>query len=127
VGCTSHNDIYSYVKEQYETSENQISFNKFSEENNFEWDSLYFFSAKVSLEDINRTLPIKINDFVDVGDRIYFFKNKKITYSECWYSINLDETKGISINTKDTILIRTPKDAFFRLDKKNEFFILTPM
>ena len=48
MGCTAHNDIYSYVKEQVETSGNQISFNKFSEENGFEWDTLYFFSAKAA-------------------------------------------------------------------------------
>lgn len=127
VGCTSHNDIYSYVKDQSDASDNQISFSKFSEENDFEWDTLYFFSAKVSLEDINKILPIRINDFIDIGDRIYFLKNNKVTYSECWYSVDLDGTKGISINTSDTILIRTPKDAFFRIDKKDDFFILTPM
>lgn len=126
VGCTSHKDIYSYVKDQYEASDRQMSFNKFSEVNDFEWDTLYFFSAKASLEEINRILPIRIDDFVDVGDRIYFLKNNKVTYSECWYSVDLDITKGISINTTDTILIRTPKDAFFRIDKENDFFILTP-
>ena len=127
VGCSSHNDIYSYVNEQFETSNYQISFNNFSEENGFEWDTLYFFSAKVPLEVVNKTLPIEVNDFVNVGDRIYFLKNNKIIYSECWYSVELDKIKGISISASDTILKRTPIDAIFKVEKKNEFFILTPI
>ena len=126
MGCTAHNDIYSYVKEQVETSGNQISFNKFSEENRFEWDTLYFFSAKASLEEINKTFPVKVNDFVDVGDRIYFLKNKQIIYSECWYSVEFNKAKGISISASDTILKCTSMDAIFNIEKKNGFFILTP-
>ena len=81
MGCTANNDIYSYVKEQVEMSGNQISFNKFSEENGFEWDTL---------------------------------------------SVEFNKAKGISISASDTILKCTPMDAIFNIEKKNDFFILTP-
>lgn len=51
----------------------------------FEWDTMCFYSAANSLEDINRDLGFELKEFTDVGDRLIFLNKGRFVYQKEWF------------------------------------------
>ncbi len=51
----------------------------------FDWDTVYYFSGKCSLEEINRVIGFDIKNYKDVGDRIIFVHKGRDVYSYEWF------------------------------------------
>lgn len=76
--------VYRFVEKQYNRHHNIISFNDFSKENGFEWDTMYVFSSDVNYKE-RFGLPDLYIPIVETCIFICFKKNGKVTYYEPLY------------------------------------------
>lgn len=124
-GCSTSNDIYPRIyKEWIENNKKDFIFD-FSESMGFDWDVMYVFSAKCSLEDINETLNLSYSDFIDVGDRIVFLKSGKIVYTQAWYSVDFSTKNNVIFSDLVDKLKFQSNDAKFMVEKKGNNMILS--
>lgn len=125
VSCTSNNDIYQILFDEWKKQDEKSFVFDFSESMGFAWDSMYIYSGKCSLEDINNDLGLNYIRWEDTGMHIIFVKNKNIVFSQAWYSVNYDTKKGIYFNDLDDKLMFNCNDAVFKVTTKGDFFVLS--
>lgn len=70
----------------------------------FDWDTVYYFSGKYSLEEINRVIGFEIKNYKDVGARIIFVRNGRDVYSYEWFPT--------PENIKEKVCILTDLESF---------------
>ena len=85
--CTTRNDIVKLIYNEWISHDEQAFVFDFSKSMDFDWDVMCIYSAKCSLEFIERDLGAPYSDFVDTGERVIFLKNKRIVYSQAWYFV----------------------------------------
>lgn len=125
VGCTTDRDIYQLIYDKWAEHKSQNFIFDFSKSIDFEWDTMYVYSAKCTLESINEDLGIPYSDFIDVGEHIIFLKENKIVYSQTWYSVEYESSKGIVFSSLVDKLKFSPKNAKFTVIKRGDTFILS--
>jgi len=107
-------DLFGKINKKYKNG----SFLKMQDITDFEWDSMYVFKPGCELEYINTVLGFDYTYYKDIGDRIIFVKNKKVTYYE-------DKFPNPSPSSGDEILsFEFKKDTikYICFDKKNAIF-----
>lgn len=89
------------------------------------WDTMYYFSNSYNLEDIASELgdfPISYND---VGDRIFFVKDKTIIYYKEWFPYPEQSDESIYIPCQ--MLKVTKELSKFKIKKRGLLYELTPV
>ena len=125
--CTPRNDIVKLIYNEWISHDEQAFVFDFSKYMDFDWDVMCIYSAKCSLEFIERDLGAPYSDFVDTGARVIFLKNKRIVYSQAWYSVDYSNKQGIVFTNLIEKLKYYPNNAKFRVTKKDNAFFLSPI
>ena len=125
--CTTRNDIVKLIYNEWISHDEQAFVFDFSKSMDFDWDVMCIYSAKCSLEFIERDLGVPYSDFVDTGERVIFLKNKRIVYSQAWYSVDYSNKEGIVFTNLIEKLKYYPNNAKFRVTKKDNAFFLSPI
>ena len=125
VSCTSDNDIYKILYEEWKNQDEKSFVFDFSKSMGFAWDTMYIYSGKCSLEDINNDLGLNYVHWEDTGMHIIFIKDKNIVFSQAWYSVEYNTTEGIDFINLDDKLKFNYNDAVFKVTKKGNFFVLS--
>lgn len=125
VSCTSDNDIYKILYEEWRKQDEKSFVSDFSKSMGFVWDTMYVYSGKCSLEDINKDLGLNYIQWEDTGMHIIFVKDKNIVFSKAWYSVEYNTKEGIDFINLDDKLKFNYNDAVFKVTKKGNLFVLS--
>ncbi|UQA76748.1 hypothetical protein K2F45_07070 [Sphingobacterium siyangense] len=79
----------------------------------FDWDTVYYFSGKYSLDEINEILGFNLRSYTDVGARFIFVYKGRDVYSYEWFPS--------SDNLKENVYMLTDLDLF-KVDRHNAKF-----
>ena len=93
----------------------------------FDWDTVYYFSGKYSLEEINKVVGFEIKNYNDVGARLIFVHKERDVYSYEWFPSpeNLKERVYVLTDLESFKLDRN--SAKFKMEKiNNTIFIEQP-
>lgn len=91
---------------------------------NFEWDTMCYYSAANSLEDINKDLGVELKEFTDIGDRVIFLRKNKVVYQKEWFTNPDEELKGIVFVTDSKFFKVDKSNAKFKISKQGKAFYL---
>lgn len=90
----------------------------------FEWDTMYYYSNKYSLDEIVEDLGMSLTEYTDIGDRVIFFNKGKIIYIEEWFPyFEGEKAKGGITFGADKMYIPLT-DAKFTFEKVNRVYLL---
>lgn len=123
--CTSDNDIYKILYEEWRKQDEKSFVFDFTKSMGFVWDTMYVYSGKCSLEDINNDLGLNYIQWEDTGMHIIFVKDKNIVFSQAWYSVEYNTKEGIDFINLDDKLKFNYNDAVFKVTKKGNLFVLS--
>ena len=128
-GCFTKNDIDKIVLSEWKKCKNEYEkcIVDFSNLMPFEWDTLYYYTGAVLIEDIEKEIGTRI-PYEDVGSRIIFMKDGKITYYKEWFPYpepKPDEPLVFAIEGNKLKL--DTSNAIFRVEKKNNLLFLYPI
>ncbi len=128
VSCSNKNDIDSIVSNEWNKCNNRTNCTiDFANLNNFEWDTMCFYSGGFSLEDINKDLGFEIKDFTDIGDRVIFLNKGKAVYHNEWYKLPDEPVEG-TVFVSEFKKFRVGKlEAKFKIKKEGKTFFLTKL
>ena len=108
-------DVFDVVKHTYDNGIDTIDL---GEALWFDWDTMYWFPLRYSLEEVNSI--VNINGYwQDVGDRIVFAKGNKIVYYKEFFPYHETPLKCIYFDP-DSIQVIHREDALFSIQKKSE-------
>ncbi len=79
----------------------------------FDWDTVYYFSGKYTLDEINEILGFNLRSYTDVGARFIFVYKGRDVYSYEWFPS--------SDNLKEYVYMLTDLDLF-KVDRLNAKF-----
>ncbi|MEJ5092865.1 hypothetical protein GEO21_22710 [Sphingobacterium faecium] len=79
----------------------------------FDWDTVYYFSGKYSLEEINKLVGFEIKNYNDVGARLIFVHKERDVYSYEWFPS--------PENLKERVYVLTDLESF-KLDRNSAKF-----
>ncbi len=79
----------------------------------FDWDTVYYFSGKYSLDEINEILGFSLRNYTDVGARLIFVYKGRGVYSYEWFPS--------PENLNEDVYMLTDLD-FFKVDRHNAKF-----
>ena len=113
-------DVFDVVKHTFNNGSDTIDFN---ESLWFEWDTMYWFPSKYSLEEVNSI--VNINSYwQDVGDRIVFVKGNRIVHYKEYFPYHEIPLERICFNS-DSIQVTYREDALFSIQRiSNKLFVL---
>jgi hypothetical protein len=129
ISCSSNiMRVYLRVNEALEgCNDNNRCELKMSEITWFEWDSMYYFSGSVYLDEISEILGSELDCYIDIGARLVFVKNDKVVYCEEYFPYPTSgAAKGIIIESDQKFLMFTNENASFEVIKKGKFYYLVP-
>ncbi|MBV8326504.1 hypothetical protein [Chryseobacterium sp.] len=90
----------------------------------FKWDTMCFYSAGNSLEDINKDLDFELKEWTDSGDRVIFLYKGKIVYQKEW-ALRADEPlDGVVFETDLKKFKINKANAKFRIRKEENAYYL---
>lgn len=124
--CHNKNDIDQIVKDHWQ-QDNVNCVIDFSTCFDFEWDTMYYFSAKYSLEEINKELGFEFVFFEDVADRVIFVYKKNIVYHQDWFCKPEDSLRGTVFMSKTGKQKYSKNNAKFSFTKNGNAFVLHPL
>ena len=124
--CQNTNDIDKIVSNHWQQDSIDCIVD-FSSCFSFDWDICYYFSSKCSLEEINKDLGIQFNEFEDTSDRMIFVQDKRIIYTQDRYYIPDKPQTGVMFDHNIRKLKIKKGDAKFRVEKKHDMYLLTPI
>ena len=92
-----------------------------------EWDTMYFFSNAIFLNEIDSILGFHLKEWTDIGYRIVLTnKSNKVVYYQEWFPYPSDEVKDIVVfDTNKKYFILDKNNAIFLVRKENNFYFLT--
>ena len=76
--CSNKNDFDNIISKEWDKCDKNECVIDFAHIMNFNWDTMCFYSAANSLEEINNDLGTELKDFTDIGDRIIFWIMEKL-------------------------------------------------
>lgn len=123
--CSNKNDFDNIISKEWDKCDkkNECVID-FAHIMNFNWDTMCFYSAANSLEEINNDLGTELKDFTDIGDRIIFLDNGKIVYHKEWFYSSIQETKGVIFVTSLSKFKVSKFNSKFKVSKKNKIFFI---
>ncbi len=125
VSCSNKNDIDNIVfKEWNKCLEKDNCKVDFAQLMTFDWDTMYYYSAAYSLEDINKEIGFELQKFIDVGDRVIFLNKGSFAYQQEWFYNPEEQFKGVFFDTNMSKFKISKKDAIFSVKKINDAFYL---
>lgn len=125
VSCSNKNDIDNIVYKKWnECIEKHHCNVDFAQLMTFDWDTMYYFSAVYSLEDINKEIGFELKKFIDVGDRVIFLSKGRFVYQQEWFYYPEEPFKGVFFDTNMSKFKVCKKDAIFSVKKINDAFYL---
>lgn len=124
--CSNLNDFDNIIEREFDKCSKQSSNCVLDLSNimNFEWDTMYYFSRANSLEEINEYISFNYEQFVDIGDRVIFLKNKKVVYHQDWFPNPSDEPVGVIFDTDLKVFKVDKSNAKFKAEKKGNLLYL---
>ena len=105
LGCSQESEFDNSIKKEFQKcKESESCVLDMTKAFNFDWDTVYYFSGKYSLEEINRVIGFEIKNYKDVGARIIFVHNGRDVYSYEWFPT--------PENIKEKVCILTDLESF---------------
>ena len=125
INCSDKNDIDNIVIRKWNACTEKSNCNiNFAYLMTFEWDTMCFYSAANSLEDINRDLGFELKEFTDVGDRLIFLNKGRFVYQKEWFYDPNGQPEGIVFITDSKKFKTSRADAKFGIKKNGKIFYL---
>lgn len=124
ISCQNRNDLNKIISDSW-PRDSVTCIIDFSTCFDFTWDTMYYFSGKCSLEDIEKELGIKFDYYYDdVGDRVVFLYQGNIVYQQSWFYNPENKLEGVFFDTQER-MFKVGKDrAKFRGEKSGNIFLL---
>jgi hypothetical protein len=123
--CSTRNDIDDVVAKKWaQCADKSNCVIDLSDSMQFEWDTLYYFSAANSLEEINEELARQATGFTDIGDRVIFMHGDRIVHHTEWFPQPSEPTKGVVFSTDSKKFKLPDSDAKFKIRKDGMAFYL---
>lgn len=130
IGCLSNTDFDSSVLREFKKCKgHKECIIDFASTFDFKWDTVYYFSGKYSLEEVNKELGFNLKKYTDVGSRIIFVLDGRDVYVKEWFPYPESQSSN------DNVFILTDLEKFkisrnnakFKIKKiNNRFFIENP-
>lgn len=86
----------------------------------FDWDSVYYFSGKYSLEEINSVIGFELKNYNDVGARLIFVHKGRDVYSYEWFPTPENIKKRVHILTDLESFKLNRNSAKFKIEEINK-------
>lgn len=126
ISCSKSTDIDKIVSNKWQDCNDKSNCKiNFANAMGFDWDIMYYFSGKYSLEEINKDLGFDFKEFTEIGDRVIFLKNGNVVYHKEWFYDVDEQTKGIVFLTDLTKFKLKKAEAVFQIKKEGSIFYLT--
>jgi hypothetical protein len=100
----------------------------FSNQFDFDWEEMYYFSGALSLEEIQNLLKMSLDKYTDVGDRVIFINKGQIVFEEEWFVNSSDGNKNNTVifDINENYHKFRKEDSQFSIVKKDNILVLTP-
>jgi hypothetical protein len=123
--CLNSSNVDSIILNEYEKcSEINNCVVDFSNIMKFDWDTMYYFSAANSLEEVNKEIGFELKEFTDIGDRIIFLNKSNLVYHEEWFPNPSEPLKGVVFKTDLKKFKIDRQNARFKVMKEGEALFL---
>ncbi|WP_121964635.1 hypothetical protein [Myroides sp. N17-2] len=119
--CSRNSDFDSIIEQKVELCVNKTNdcILDFSELICPEWDTMYYFSVGVSLDEIEQIIGGSYTEWEDIGDRVVFLNNGKIVYQKYWFPTIDQAIKGVVFVTDVKTFKVSKTDAKFKATKQD--------
>jgi hypothetical protein len=109
--------IEQYIDRHYITDTSHIDISKITK---FEWDTLYVFSERASLDEVEQAIGMQYSYFRDIGKRFIFIKQGKIIYHEDIYPYpdQIDDGQ-IAFDIIDTLKYKIYTNSLFNVTRRH--------
>lgn len=124
VNCSKNDDFDKMIINYYSECKDKSCIIDLKNYLDFEWDTMYYFSGANSLEEIERVMRIRYENYEDIGTRLIFIKNKQIVYDYDWFPNPNREKSGVVFETENDFMKINREDAQFLIKKLDQVYYL---